>query len=90
MRRAVIRVYGLVQGVGFRSWVLRRARRLGLRGFVRNELDGSVLIVAEGDEESIKRLAEECWRGPPLASVERVDVEWSEYRGEFDDFVIEY
>ncbi len=89
-RRAVIRVYGDVQGVGYRSWTARRAKRLGLTGFVRNEPDGSVLIIAEGEEEAISRLVEECKRGPLLARVERVDVEWQEYRGEFGDFEIGY
>jgi acylphosphatase len=89
-RRAVIRVYGEVQGVGFRSWTARRAQRAGLSGYVRNEPDGSVLIVVEGEEESIARLIEECRKGPPLARVERVDVEWQEYRGEFQDFEIRY
>lgn len=76
--------------MGYRSWALRRARRLGLAGFVRNEEDGSVLIVAEGEEEAIKSLAEECRRGPPLARVERVTISWGEYRGEFEDFEIDY
>jgi acylphosphatase len=89
-RRAVIKIYGEVQGVGYRSWTLRRARKLGLTGFVRNEPDGSVLIVAEGEEEDIKKLINECRRGPPLARVERVEVEWQEFRGEYGDFEIEY
>lgn len=89
-RRAEIRIYGEVQGVGYRSWALRRARRLGLTGFVRNDEDGSVLIVAEGEEEAIKSLADECRRGPPLARVERVEVSWGEYRGEFEDFEVAY
>lgn len=89
-RRAIIRIYGEVQGVGYRSWALRRARRLGLKGFVRNEPDGSVLIVAEGDEEALSMLAEECKKGPALARVEKVEIEWQEYRGEFQDFEIEY
>jgi len=89
-RRAVIRVYGDVQGVGYRSWTVRRARRMGLTGLVRNEPDGSVVVIVEGEEGDIESLIEECRRGPPLARVEKVDVEWQEYKGEYSDFEIEY
>ena len=76
--------------MGFRSWTARKAHMAGLSGYVRNEPDGSVLIVIEGEEESIARFIEECRRGPPLARVERIDVEWREYRGEFHNFEIIY
>ncbi|MEZ0290088.1 MAG: acylphosphatase [Sulfolobales archaeon] len=89
-RRVIIRVFGEVQGVGFRSWTVRRARRLNLKGFVRNEPDGSVLIVAEGEEEDLLRLIEECRQGPPSARVEDVRIEWRDYKGEFEDFIIDY
>ncbi len=56
MKRAVIRLYGIVQGVGMRYFIWREARKLGLNGFVRNLEDGSVEIVVEGDEERINSL----------------------------------
>ncbi|MEM2224046.1 MAG: acylphosphatase [Acidilobaceae archaeon] len=88
--RVKIRVYGEVQGVGFRAWVLRRARRLGVKGYVKNEPDGTVLVEAEGDRGLLEKLIHECSRGPPLAIVTRVEVEWSSYKGEFEDFEIRY
>ena len=65
-------VRGRVQGVGFRYFVVRESRRLGLAGWVANELDGSVRVVAEGDEAAIGALEVALQRGPPGAIVERV------------------
>jgi acylphosphatase len=66
-------VYGFVQGVGFRWFAHRSARRLGLRGFARNLPDGSVEVVAQGEAEGLHALREVLRRGPPGAQVERVD-----------------
>jgi acylphosphatase len=74
-RHAKIRVYGLVQGVSFRAYAAREARRLGLSGFVRNEPDGSVYAEAEGDDEAVQQFVEWCKHGPPAAHVERVETE---------------
>lgn len=68
--RLVIR--GTVQGVGFRAWTRREARRLGLRGWVRNLSDGSVEALAVGDDAALEALAEACRRGPALAQVSAV------------------
>jgi len=90
MARATIRVYGEVQGVGFRAWVARKAVRLGLKGYVENQPDGSLLIVVEGERGRIEELVEECRRGPPLSRVESVVVEWGSYLGEFEDFEVRW
>ena len=90
MRRVRITVRGLVQGVGFRAYIANIARRLGLKGFVKNLDDGSVLIVAEGEEESLAKLIDAARRGPPAAIVESVDVVYEDYRGDFDWFYIDY
>lgn len=89
-RRANIKIYGEVQGIGYRSLIARKAKGLNLRGFIRNEIDDTVLIVVEGDEEAILKLIEECRKVNPLANIREVKVEWQEYRGEFKDFEIEY
>jgi acylphosphatase len=62
-------VTGLVQGVGYRYYVLRHASRLGLKGFVRNMRDGSVQVVAQGDDALLATLEELLARGPSLARV---------------------
>ena len=89
-RRAHIWISGLVQGVWYRASAKDVARRLGLRGWVRNLPDGRVEIVAEGDEEALKALIDWCWEGPPLARVENVEVVWEPYLGEFSDFTVKY
>lgn len=90
MARVTIRIYGEVQGVGFRAWIARRALKLGLKGYVENEPDGSVLVVAEGERSSLEELVRDCMKGPPLSKVDRVSVEWSEYKGEFEDFEVRW
>jgi len=67
------RVEGRVQGVGFRAYVVRLGRTLGVRGEVRNETDGTVVAVAEGDEAALDRFRSGLERGPSFARVERVE-----------------
>ena len=76
-----MRIHGRVQGVFFRNWAMERARALGVRGWVRNRRDGSVEIVAFGDEDAVGALTAACRTGPPAARVERVDVEIEEGEG---------
>ncbi len=76
-----IRVFGRVQGVFFRAWAAEQARRLGVRGWVRNRSDGSVELEAYGDSESVEALIARCREGPPSARVERVETEEIEGRG---------
>ncbi|MBC7112480.1 MAG: acylphosphatase [Candidatus Methanomethyliales bacterium] len=86
--RAQIRVYGIVQGVGFRYFTLRIARKLGLVGYVQNLNNGSVEIVAEGEKDSLLKLIEEVRIGPPGASVENLKINWDMPKGEFKEFTI--
>ena len=67
-------ITGRVQGVGYRDWLVREARRLGLAGWVRNRADGSVEAVAAGAAEALDALAERARTGPPLARVDDVVV----------------
>lgn len=64
------------------------ADRLGLTGWVRNNEDGSVEAVVEGEVEDIKELVKWALTGPPAAVVRKLCVEWSQFRGEFDSFRI--
>jgi acylphosphatase len=66
-------VEGRVQGVGYRWWTVQAARALGLSGWVRNRRDGSVEILAIGDEDAIGQLAQACRTGPPAAEVRSVE-----------------
>ncbi len=80
--RAHVVVRGRVQGVFFRAETRDRARSLGIAGWARNTPDGTVEAVFEGERERVESLVEWCRRGPPLADVSAVDVEWEEPRGE--------
>ena len=83
--RALVR--GRVQGVGFRVFVQRRARELGLKGFVRNLSDGvTVEVMAEGQRAALDALLSALHLGPPGAHVERVDVSWGEPSGAHEGF----
>ncbi|MEM1618812.1 MAG: acylphosphatase [Desulfurococcaceae archaeon] len=87
MKRATIRLYGIVQGVGMRYFVYREARRLGLNGYVRNLSDGSVEIVVEGDEKLIENLVETIkTRGP--GHVTNVKITYEPPRGDLKGFRI--
>jgi acylphosphatase len=66
-------VSGLVQGVGFRWFVARHARTLGLVGYARNLPDGRVEVVVSGPEESLPALEQLLRAGPANAQVERVE-----------------
>jgi acylphosphatase len=76
-----VRIHGLVQGVGFRAWAMERARALGVRGWVRNRRDGSVELVAYGEDEPVEALTAACRTGPPAARVERIEVDIVEGEG---------
>ena len=67
-----IRVEGRVQGVYFRASTKSKAIALGIRGFVRNEFDGSVYIEAEGDEEAVNSFLKWCYKGPDSAIVTKL------------------
>jgi len=67
-------VHGFVQGVGFRYSVERAARSRGVAGWVRNQPDGTVEAVFEGEPEDVESLVDFCRAGPRGARVERVDV----------------
>ena len=66
-------VFGMVQGVGFRWFVARHARSLGLTGFVRNLPNGSVEVMVDGPEEALPALERLLRTGPGSAQVDRVE-----------------
>ncbi|WP_025322656.1 acylphosphatase [Deferrisoma camini] len=80
--RAHVVVSGRVQGVWFRASTRDVARRLGLRGWVRNVPNGDVEAVFEGPRPQVEEAIAWCRRGPPAARVDHCDVIWEEPRGE--------
>lgn len=69
----LVRVVGRVQGVGFRVWTQREARRLGLRGWVRNEPDGSVSALLAGSNQAVAEMLKVLWQGPSGSHVKSVE-----------------
>ena len=84
-------VYGRVQGVFFRYFVRNVAEELGLKGYVRNLASGdAVEVQAEGEKRQLNKLLGQLKVGPPGAQVEKVEVKWADYSGQFDDFIVRY
>jgi acylphosphatase len=83
-------VEGRVQGVGFRYSTLQEARRLGLKGWVRNEDDASVSLFAEGAPEALDRLAAWLEVGPPGAFVTKLRLTPANPSGAYADFDVAY
>lgn len=83
-------VHGRVQGVNYRYYTRQRATGLGLTGYVRNQWDGTVEVVAEGPRSRLEDLLEWLHQGPPSAYVTQVDVDWSPATGEFTSFGVRY
>jgi acylphosphatase len=87
-RRLEAVVHGLVQGVGFRMFVFDTAIELGLDGWVANEPDGAVRVVAEGPDRVLGRLLARLRAGPPAARVDSVSEAWSAASGTFTGFSV--
>ena len=68
-------IAGRVQGVGFRAWMAEQALALGLAGWVRNRVDGTVEALIAGDVAAVEEMARLCRRGPRMAEVVSIDEE---------------
>ncbi|HKJ46595.1 MAG TPA: acylphosphatase [Balneolales bacterium] len=90
VKTAHLLIKGRVQGVGFRHFVYKTARNLGLYGWVRNLYDGKVEVLLHGDEKIVKQAIDYCKIGPSAARVDKVNIEW-DYPEETDkNFTIRY
>jgi acylphosphatase len=74
--RAIVR--GHVQGVYYRARTVQEAQALGLAGFARNREDGSVEVVAQGPRPDLEKLIDYLHRGPSLARVTGVELDWND------------
>lgn len=88
--RLEARVHGRVQMVMYRDYIKRYARRLGLVGYVRNCIDGTVEVVAEGPMVSLKKLVTRMETGSFLSHVDSVDVEYYPIKGGYKSFDISF
>lgn len=89
-KRVRIIVHGRVQGVGFRAYSEATAARLGLTGYVTNRTDGTVEIVVDGEDNAVDQLVARARSGPPMARVDRIEVETGEPEGAFEGFGVRF
>jgi acylphosphatase len=87
-RRAEIVINGLVQGVGFRYFIMRHAQQLGLTGYTKNLYSGEVQTVVEGEVSQIEELFSIIRSGPSHSSVKDAKIYWSDNQDEFSSFQI--
>lgn len=88
--RAAVNFKGKVQGVFFRANTRDAAERFSVKGWVKNMWDGSVEAVFEGEKEDVEKVISWCKSEQPYAQVNKIDVKWEEYKGEFQGFEIRY
>lgn len=90
MKRVHLVISGDVVGVGYRGWAQGQAKTLGLTGWVKNREDKTVELVAEGTKEMLDTFIAACQKGPDVAWVEHIDVEWLPAGHDFLDFAVVY
>jgi len=89
-KRLHLLIRGRVQGVFYRASSRDIAVNLSLTGWAKNNLDGSVEIIAEGDENDLKDFLKWAKKGPENAEISEIKEEWLPFKDEFDDFEIRY
>ena len=89
-KQLVAIVHGRVQGVGFRQFVVHEARRVGVRGTVRNQADGTVRAVLEGPTPKLELMLRILAKGPSASHVDEVESEWLPATGQFVGMQIVY
>jgi len=89
-KQVILKIYGRVQMVLFRDSTRKKARQLGLTGWVSNESDGTVKVVAKGEKRKLEELIKWCYNGPITARVDKIDIDWQKATGQFDNFEIKY
>ena len=85
-----IRVWGRVQGVGFRSFVARNAADLHVTGWVRNVGYDQVETRAEGKREDLEKLVRIIQRGPSASRVEKDEISWGDYKNKYASFRVRW
>jgi acylphosphatase len=85
-----LKIFGEVQGVGFRYYAREKAEELNLTGWIRNNFDGTVECEICGEQDSLEKFLKWANKGPSWAKVEKVEVKWNECRNDFSHFEIRY
>ncbi len=87
-QRMHVTVKGIVQGVGFRFFVLSQVKGLDINGWVRNRMNGDVEVLAEGVRSDLEDLLQKLRSGPVSAQVVDTEVEWRNYKGDLPSFTV--
>ena len=87
-KRSELVIRGDVQGVSYRYFARDIAKKMGVKGWIRNESNGSITAVIEGDDERVDNFVNWCRQGSPMSDVEKVEVIEAKYSGLFKDFEI--
>lgn len=88
MKHASLKIYGKVQGVFYRVSAKKKADDLGLKGWVKNETDGTVVVRVQGAAKGLEKFIKWCYNGPSYARVEKVDLEYLPEEGRYSLFEI--
>ena len=88
-QRVDLTISGRVHGVGFRYSAQLKAKSLQITGFVKNQLDGSVFITAQGELDAVQKMVRWCHQGPPYAEVTNVEINIGKMEP-FGDFEIRF
>jgi acylphosphatase len=88
-RSVKVNVTGRVQGVGFRYSTQRQAQRLGVKGWVRNERNGSVTVVIEGPKAAVDEMVSWLHEGPGFANVADLNLQEYPYEGRYSSFTVQ-
>lgn len=90
MKQFEATVHGRVQGVSFRYYTRQEAQRLGVKGWVANQYDGTVKVVAQGSESALAHFRVFLHRGPSMARVENVELSWVEPKEIYTHFRVRW
>lgn len=88
IKQLTLNISGMVQGVGFRYLSQKEAQKLGFTGYVKNLDDGSIELIAEGEEKDLKNFINWCYNGVGIAQVRKIEQNWSKPTGSFSGFKV--
>lgn len=89
-KHVTLKITGLVHGIGYRYTTKKEAKKRGIVGYVTNLSDGSVELVVEGEEQTLKDFIIWCYNGVGPATVQTIEDTWADSTGKYNDFVIKF
>lgn len=90
MKEIQLTIHGKVQGVSYRYNTKKQAQKHNIKGWVKNQKDGTVKIKAQANKEKLKKLIQWCKKGPTRAQVQKIEKEWKKPQKEYKKFKIKH